>query len=302
MKKTLSFFLFTCSATLTLHAQQDPLYAQYLTTPLLINPAYTGYARNLSGSVAYRKQWANFDGSPETFNAAGSLALADNKMGIGMIALQDKIGSDITNEFQFTYGYHVSLKQDMRLSFGLQGGMVNYRTDYSGLTINPDDPKFTNQSEWHPTIGAGVILSNEKFFFSASMPKMLKRSTDADSLATGLYNQNFYALGAYVWQMSHRIKFKPWVLLRGEAKAPFSYDVGVAMTADNSYTLAVFTRDLGTLGFMAQIELGDHFRFGYVFELPTAQSVGTRFTTHELMLGARMRLFRFHDISSIRNF
>lgn len=300
MKKTLSFLFIGCS--LSAWAQQDPLYSQYLTTPLLINPAYTGYSRNLSGSVAYRKQWAGFDGSPETVNAAGHIALADNRMGLGLIMLQDKIGSDNTTEMQFTYGYHVPLRNDLQLSFGLQGGMINYRTDYSSLTINPDDPKFSNQSEWHPTIGAGMMVSSEKFLFSISMPKMLKRSTDADSIATGLYNRNFYAMGAYVWQMNYRLKFKPWVLLRGEPNAPLSYDAGIAMTADNSYTLGLFTRDLGTLGFMAQIELGDHFRIGYVFELPTGESVGTRFTTHEFMIGAQMRLFRFHDLTGIRNF
>ncbi|MCK6616657.1 MAG: type IX secretion system membrane protein PorP/SprF [Cyclobacteriaceae bacterium] len=300
MKKTFSFLFLLSSITVV--AQQDPLYSQYLTTPLLINPAYSGYSRNLTGSVAYRKQWAGFDGSPETFNAAGHVALADNRMGVGLIMLQDKIGSDNTTEMQLTYGYHVPLKNTMQLSFGLQGGFVNYRTDYSGLTINPDDPKFSNQSELRPTIGAGMMLSNEKFLFSIAMPKMLKRSTDADSMATGLYNQNFYVLGAYVWQMSYRIKLKPWVLLRGEASAPFSYDVGVAMTADNSYTLALFTRDLGTLGCMAQIELGDHFRVGYVFELPTGQSVGARFTTHEFIIAARLKALKFHDAGTIRNF
>ncbi|QOI97346.1 MAG: type IX secretion system membrane protein PorP/SprF [Flammeovirgaceae bacterium] len=299
--KKLFTLLFAGCCTMS-YAQQDPLYSQYLTTPLLINPAYSGFSHNLTGSVAYRKQWAGFDGSPETFNAAGHIALADNRMGVGLIMLQDKIGSDNTTEMQLTYGYHVPLKNTMRLSFGLQGGLVNYRTDYSGLTINPDDPKFSNQSELRPTIGAGIMLSNEKLMFSMAIPKMLKRSTDADSVATGLYNQNFYALGAYVWQMTYRIKLKPWVLLRGEASAPLSYDVGVAMTADNSYTLALFTRDMGTLGFMAQIELGDKFRLGYAFELPTGQSVGTRFTTHEFMIAARVKALKFHDAGTIRNF
>jgi hypothetical protein len=43
-------------------AQVDPLYAQYLTNPMTINPAYTGLKNNLNMSVAYRKQWAGFDG------------------------------------------------------------------------------------------------------------------------------------------------------------------------------------------------------------------------------------------------
>lgn len=224
--KKLIFLLFSAFC-LTLYAQQDPLYSQYLTTPILINPAYTGFSGNFSGSVAWRKQWANFDGSPETLNATGHIALADNRMGAGLVALQDKIGSDQTTEMQFTYGYHVPLKNNLRLSFGLQGGFVNYRTDYSRLIINPDDPRFSNQSEWRPTIGSGIMVSSEKFLLAASMPKMLKRSTDADSIATGLYNQNFYVLGAYVWQMNYRLKFKPWTLLRGETNAKLSFDMGV---------------------------------------------------------------------------
>ncbi len=299
--KKLIFLLFSAFC-LTLYAQQDPLYSQYLTTPILINPAYTGFSGNFSGSVAWRKQWANFDGSPETLNATGHIALADNRMGAGLVALQDKIGSDQTTEMQFTYGYHVPLKNNLRLSFGLQGGFVNYRTDYSRLIINPDDPRFSNQSEWRPTIGSGIMVSSEKFFLSVAIPKMLKRSTDADSLATGLYNQNYYAMGACVLPMGYRIKLKPWILVRGETSAPISYDLGLAMTADNSYSLALFSRNLNTLGFMAGIELGDHVRFGYVFELPTNQSVGTRFTTHEFMVGVKMKVFRFHDISTIRNF
>jgi type IX secretion system PorP/SprF family membrane protein len=285
-----------------LHAQQDPLYAQYLAAPLLINPAYTGFSHNLSGTAAYRKQWAGFDGSPETFSATGHIALADNRMGTGIILLQDQIGANKTTEMQLTYGYHIALKKELQLSFGLQGGFVNYRTDYSDLKINPDDPRFANQSEWRPTIGTGLMLSSEKFLLSLSVPKMLKRAADADSLATGLYNQSFYGLAALVLQLNYRIKCKPYALVRNQPGAPVSYDAGVLLTGDNSYTLGLFTRDLATLGFIAQIELGDNFRLGYVFELPTAQSVGTRFTTHEFMLTGRLRLFRFHSTTNIKNF
>ncbi len=300
MKKL--FLLFLCMLSMEAFAQQDPLYAQYLTTPLLINPAYSGFSRDFSASAAYRKQWAGFDGSPVTLNAAGHIALADNRMGAGMILLQDEIGSDKTIEAQLSYGYHLPIQSDMKLSFGLQGGAVNYQTDYSKLIINPDDPKFSSISEWHPTIGAGFMLTSETFLISASMPKMLKRSSGADLLATGLYNRNAYVMGAYLWQMNYRIQLKPWILLRSEINTSLSYDAGLALTADNSYTLAAFTRDLNTLGFMARIELGDHFRFGYVFELPTGQSASTRFTTHEFMLGMRLKVLKFHDLSSIKSF
>lgn len=283
-------------------AQQDPLYAQYMNTPMLINPAYAGFTHDLNGSVSYRKQWAGFDGSPETMNASGHIALNNNRMGAGIMLMRDKIGSDRTTEAQLTYGYHLPVKEDMLLSFGLQGGFINYKTDYSDLTINPNDPNFAPVSEWKATIGAGLMLSTEKFLVSFSVPKMLKASTDADSLATGLYNRSFYGLGAYVFQISHRIKLKPYVLLRGASGAPSSIDYGISMNGDDSYTLGLFTRDFNTLGFLGQINLGDMFRLGYVFELPMNQSVGAAFTTHEVTLGVRVKALKFHDLMTIRNF
>lgn len=300
MKKiTLLLLLF---GNFAVQAQQDPLYAQYLTTPMLINPAYAGFSSDLNGSVSYRKQWAGLEGSPLTMNASGHIALYDNRMGAGVILLQDKIGSDKTTEAQLTYGYHLLLKSKMILSFGLQGGFINYKTDYSDLIIDPDDPKFSPISEMKPTFGAGVMLSNEKFLLSFSVPKMLKASTDADSLATGLYNRSFYGLCAYILQISSRVKLKPYILMRGVSQAPLSLDYGIAMIGDDSYTLGVFTRDFNTLGFLGQIQVGDMFRIGYVFELPTSQSVGTRFTTHEFMVGVRVKALKFHDLSAIRNF
>ncbi|MFZ2905375.1 MAG: type IX secretion system membrane protein PorP/SprF [Cyclobacteriaceae bacterium] len=289
-------------ACVSVYAQQDPLYSQYLTTPLLINPAYTGHNHNLNGSVAYRKQWAGFDGSPVTMNATGQIALAGNRMGVGLIFLKDEVGSDQTTEAQASYGYHLSLKHDLKLSFGLQAGVVNYRADYSDLTINPDDPKFASTSEWKPTFGAGAMLTSETFMVSFAMPKMLPSSTDADSLATGLYNQNFYLMGAYVWQITYLIKLKPYTLLRYVPNAPLSYDAGAAMTVSDSYTLGLFTRDLNTIGLMAQLDLGEKMRFGYVFEVPMGESVGTKYTTHEVTLGFRLRALKFHDLSAIRNF
>lgn len=43
-------------------AQVDPLYAQYLSNPMLINPAYAGLNNNLNASVTYRAPVNAFSG------------------------------------------------------------------------------------------------------------------------------------------------------------------------------------------------------------------------------------------------
>jgi type IX secretion system PorP/SprF family membrane protein len=288
--------------SVTAIAQQDPLYSQYVLNPLLINPAYSGMTKDLNASVTYRKQWIGFDGSPTTANANAHMALGNNRMGVGLIIMQDKTGSDKTTEVTSTYAYHLPLNNDLTLSFGLQGGVINYSSDYSALTINPADAKFTNQSLWKPNFGGGLILHNEKIMAGLSMPKMLKSTSTIESLSTSLYNQHAYALVASVFQLSYRIKLKPWVLARMVAGAPISLDYAATLRVDDSYTIGVFSRDLATYGLLAQINLGDNLRFGYVFELPTQKSVGTQFTTHEFTLGVRVKALPFHDLTGVKNF
>jgi type IX secretion system PorP/SprF family membrane protein len=300
MKKLISllFFLISVSAM----AQQDPLYAQYINNLLLINPAYAGTTTDLNASVMYRKQWAGFEGSPVTMNANAHLALAQNRMGIGFIVLQDQIGSDKTTEATLTYGYHLPLGSDINLSFGLQGGFVNYRTDYSNMNFNPADGKFSNQSEWKPNIGTGIFLRNEKFMVGLSVPKLLNTTSSVEQYSTRLYNQHAYALAAYILQLSYRLKLKPWVMARMVAGAPVSLDYAASLKVDDAYSLGFFTRNLTTYGAFAQINLGDNMRFAYVFELPTQKSVGSQFTTHEVTVGVRLGILQFHDLNTIRNF
>ncbi|MEI9918991.1 MAG: type IX secretion system membrane protein PorP/SprF [Bacteroidota bacterium] len=300
MRRILLVFLFMMSVALPALAQQDPLYAQYFGAPMVINPAYAGFTKDVNAAVIYRKQWAGFDGSPTTVNASGSISLLNNKVGAGLMVVKDAVGSNKTTEIQGVYAYHLPVGENTTFSFGLQAGGVNYRSDYSQLTINPNDPKFSSYSEWRPTFGAGVQLTNDKFFLSVSMPKMLQSNNN--SPAAGLYNRNFYGLASYIFPVSYRIKLKPFMLLRASSNSPVALDAGLAVHADDSYRLGVFTRNLSTYGFQAQIKLGDAIRMGYVFEMPTSKSVGLKFPTHELMLGVRFATMKFHDIEAVRNF
>lgn len=302
MKATFGIFIFFLLVGETAFAQQDPLYSQYINNPLLINPGYSGSTTDFAASVMYRKQWAGFEGSPVTMNANAHMALSNNRMGAGLIVLQDQVGADKTTEVTFTYGYHLPLSTDLKLSFGLQGSVINYQTDYSDVTFNPADGKFVNQSEWKPNIGSGLLLKSEKFMVGLSVPKLLKTTSTIEEYSTSLYNQHAYALAAYVFQLSHRIKVKPWVMARMVSGAPVSMDYAASLKIDDSYSLGLFSRSFSTYGAFAQINLGDNIRFAYVFELPTGKSVGTQFTTHEVTLGVRFGLLNFHDLTTIRNF
>src|SRR5215218_8343132 len=108
MRKILLFAVIACYSYVA-NAQVDPLYAQYLNNPLLINPAYTGIHNNFNAAASYRKQWAGFDGSPSTFNVNAHSSFNNNKMGLGLIILSDKVGANANTEVQATYAYKLDL-------------------------------------------------------------------------------------------------------------------------------------------------------------------------------------------------
>ena len=286
----------------TAGAQQDPLFGQYINNLTLLNPAYAGYSRDFNGSLVHRKQWAGFDGSPQTTNALVQMAIAKNKAGVGLMVQSDKIGSNNTTEVQGLYAYHLPVSTDWYVSFGLQAGATNYQTDYSDLVINPNDPKFVHISEWNPSLGAGIMVRSERFLLSVSMPEMLSADAGPDSIAVAMTSRNVYALAASSHQLTPRLRLKPYVMLRSAVDNPVSVDAGAALRMDDSYTIGLFTRSFNTIGFNAQLNLGDVLRFGYNFEIPTGKSVGASFTTHEVMLGVRVSALKFHDLHVVQNF
>jgi type IX secretion system PorP/SprF family membrane protein len=301
--KKVAAVCFVSLAMMSTFGQQDPLYSQYLLNPFIINPAYAGFAKNLTALVSNRSQWSGLDGSPTTANASLHFALAKNKMGLGFTALKDEIGTNKITEAHAAYAYRIEMENKDRISFGLHAGAVSYRDDFSVLTIDPADPKFQkNISEVTFSFGAGVIYSSDRLLAGISMPKMLSSKSEVNGSEIVLYSQHAYGHLAYIFDLTHQIKVKPFVMARYVKSAPISLDLGGSFTFKDSYTMGLFTRSLHTFGMLAKINLGDMLRLGYVFELPTGKSPGVNYTAHEITIGIQTKIFKFHELFSVADF
>jgi type IX secretion system PorP/SprF family membrane protein len=296
--RKLYLFLFIVVAQ-NAFGQQDPLYAQYLTNPLLFNPAYAGLNNAFNASLSYRNQWSGYsEGNPSTVNLNSHISLVDNKVGVGAMIIRDVIGPTKNTEAHFTASY--KLKLDSRdkylLSFGMQAGVISSANNYSKLRLdNPADPAFEQKMNFTwPNIGFGAILRGEKFLVGVSVPRMLKSKSDDGAF---LYNQHFYFFTSYVHYLGTRLRLKPSLLLRGVKGAPLSADINFNINIDTKYTAGIFVRNFNSYGVLAQMWFKDKFRLGYAFELPASQSVGSQFTTHEVTLGIKTAVLNMHERS-----
>lgn len=278
------------------HAQQDPLYAQYLLNPLVINPAYAGLNNNLNLMAGYRTQWTGLEGNPQTLQVNGHTSILNNKAGAGFLLVQDRLGNTTTTEINASFAYKLKL-HDATFSFGMQAGVQNFKTDYASLTImHDDDPAFTGEGgATRFNVGAGAILKSERYLVGLSVPRLLPSTFSNGNQEFELYNQHLYLFGAYVFYVNERIRFKPAALLKAVSGATASVDLAMNLNINSVHTAGVFTRNFNAYGVLLQTTLQGKFRFGYVFEMPTAQSVGSQFTSHELTVGIMLSAFDFHE-------
>src|SRR5688572_28989447 len=117
MMRTLTILFIFVSAGCSL-AQQRPVQSLYMFDPLLVNPAYAGNHVQLSATAIYRNQWVNLEGAPKTFTATAHSGFFKSKMGLGLIASNDKIGIHNDVGLYGVYSYKIKLVTNGILSFG----------------------------------------------------------------------------------------------------------------------------------------------------------------------------------------
>ena len=295
MKYFLLTFLF-CSISSFVVAQQDPLYSQYFNNPMLINPAFAGSNERLYAGAAYRSQWAGIDGGPVTFNFNSHIGLVNNKVGVGVLAVQDQLGDIKNTQYGGVISYRIKLRTNT-FSFGMQTGVTRYATDPNAVKVlNNPDPAFNQFTETKFNTGAGVLLQNERYTIGLSMPRMLASSVSQGGQSIQVYGQNLYLYGAYSIYVNERIQFKPSTLLRATSGTPLSVDLNCNFIINKLYTAGLFTRKFNTYGVLLQMVM-DNYRFGYVFELP-GKSSALNYSTHEISFSFSLDVLSFHNHSS----
>ena len=120
-------------------------FTQYNNAPLLVNPANTGFSNfyDYRLGINNRTQWAGTNIPYKTFSAWGDAQLFKNKLqeswlGIGGILLNDVAGTgSLTSTKVFgNVAYHQMLDDNNLLSFGISGGFVQKRVDYTKLIFD----------------------------------------------------------------------------------------------------------------------------------------------------------------------
>jgi type IX secretion system PorP/SprF family membrane protein len=143
-------------------------FSQYFNSPLLVNPANTGFAPDVDYRVGinYRNQWSSLTTNPyKTMNIWGDVQLFSDRfengwVGLGGTLLKDAAGAgnlSVTRAYG-SIAYHQLLGYASLLSVGFNVGYVSKKVDFNKLT-------FDNQ--WNGKFFDATIPTGESFSYSS---------------------------------------------------------------------------------------------------------------------------------------
>lgn len=231
MKKGLLTLIFLFGVGV-MQAQQVATYSQYMFNGLAINPAYAGQHKALSTSVLARFQNVGLDGAPNTQTFTAHSPLLNQRAAVGMLVIHDKLSVISQTGIHLSYAYRIPLNTNIRnqmaLSFGLQGGLSLYNARYTQLDVyqNPDPAFDEDIRESRPNLGAGLFLSNNDFYLGMSLPSMVNNVFErGEQYETVYQNRPFIFTGGYVFFINRMLKIKPNFLFKMVDNRPVEFDL-----------------------------------------------------------------------------
>lgn len=229
------------------YGQQEPQYTQFMYNKLPINAGYTGSREVLSIRALYRNQWTGIDGAPQTTTVSIHSPFKKEHSAMGFFLVNDRLG--VTNQtwFDVSYAYRVPLGKGVKLSIGINAGILWYKSNLSELNpLEQQDPVFQeNVSRILPDVGAGLYIYHKYFYVGASVPNFIKgdlyNKDQVDALAQSSQGSftsasrtpHFFALAGGVIPAGKVLKIRPQVMYKyiasAEQKIPHEFDFNLSL-------------------------------------------------------------------------
>jgi type IX secretion system PorP/SprF family membrane protein len=275
------------------NAQQQAMFTQYMFNGLALNPAYAGIHEGLSASMLWREQWVGFEGAPSTQTFSIHSPIRYKPVSLGAMLIRDKIG--VTEQFgaYFSYAYRIMTSEKTRLSFGLQGSVSNFNSNFEDATLGLDPSLLNSQvNETKPNAGVGLMYHSDRFYVGLSVPQLInqefdKNNPDSDSFML----RHYFATAGVVFYLSRDVKLKPNLLVKAAHGSPLQLDLNVNMLLQEFLWVGLSYRSFDSFDALVQFQLTPLLQLGYAFDFATTTELRrVNSGSHEIMLNYRFKL------------
>ena len=277
MKKLLLFIF--CTAALSAFSQKTPTYSLQSSSQLLANPAYAGVPDAFVAQLSIRSQWSNIPGSPLTTSLTAVTSIKE-RFGAGVLINNDKIGIFNNYNISSNFAFNV-IEGDIRLVFGVSGGIIDKSFDYSLLAteVSNDDAIFFAENEKTSGVfGTGLLLNSDQFYLGISMLNLSSESRE------------LYLSAGYFFDQIDLLRIRPSLMYRKTVDSS-SMDINMDVMFSNSLWFGLGLRDFSNVMMKTQFDILEYLTVGYAFDIYAGDLAGNKLTSHEV--GVRVQLAVF---------
>ncbi len=268
--KQLGIVIIIIYSIVVVTAQQIPMFSNYSTNLLMLNPAYAGSKKQAELNMLNRNQWVGFDGAPtsQAFNVHTPIKY--RKIGLGLTLLQDKIGPLSSTSTNLNFSYKIRLSKLSTLALGIKGGGTFFKGNLAELkTIQEEDPLLLNETRtlFVPNFGTGAYFYYKQTFLGLASPHLLvpKMMTNGRKV---LYNlrQHFFFMGGTQLDVNESIQFVPSFMVRYVLNVPLEVELTSIIRLKEKYELGIAYRTTDAVIALLGIQLIEKVRLGYSFD------------------------------------
>ncbi|MTI19577.1 type IX secretion system membrane protein PorP/SprF, partial [Fulvivirga sp. RKSG066] len=252
------------------YGQQQVMFTQYMFNGLALNPAYAGSHEAISVTAMAREQWTGIDGAPSTQTLSIHSPVFNNRIGLGLLVLHDKIGVTEQTGAYASYSYKIPFVNGSSIALGLQGGFTSYDARFS--EVSETNPVFATGDvrEFHPNVGFGAYYTTDKFYAGVSAPQLIETAFDKDNEdSDAKIVRHYFAQAGYVLDIDQNLKLKPNVLVKAVDGAPLQIDLNANLLINEVIWVGVSWRSFDSFDALFQLQVTEKLQFGYAYDFAT---------------------------------
>ncbi|MEJ7694462.1 type IX secretion system membrane protein PorP/SprF [Daejeonella sp.] len=268
------------------NAQQNALFSQYVFNTLAYNPAYAGSRNVVSATALYRNQWSGIKGAPTTATLTADAPFKGERIGLGIQLINDELGITKTTGAALSGAYRITLANDAKLSFGLQGSINKFTANFTSLDLGSggNDPIYQQDvNKVLYNFGSGIYYSTERMYIGLSVLDMLNNRLGQDASLARQSGHAYLATG-YVFPLSEDFNLKTGVLFKGVRGAPVQADLNLTLWIKDVLAIGGEYRTSADISGSMEIRVTPQVRLGYAYDRSTTSLKSFNTGSHEFMI------------------
>lgn len=280
-------------------AQTEAMYSQYLYNKLVLNPAYAGSREGICFFAAYRNQWNEIEGAPQSVLGSFHTLSRNKKYGIGVNLFNDQLSIFNSYAFNANFAYRFFIGKNV-LALGINAGVFYTQSESGKLTTFQQGDVSTyiemRNGKVLPNVGSGIYLKNKRMAVGISIPQIINNNMLKNNDVP--LDNHFYFTFDYLFNVGkqytlegQKLSIVPSLLLKFVPRTNFQVDFNLNLVLYSALWLGAGYRSDNSYIFSAQYALNKFiknsstsFRIGYSYDLAAKSYRANSAGAHEIIL------------------